>query len=429
MKAYSDRCGVWQDGNSVELLINGEDFFSKVFESIRAARREVLIETFIIFEDRVGEGLQQAVIEAAGRGVRVVITVDDYGTSDLSSAFVGKMIEAGVQIQLFDPRPKLMGMRTNLFRRLHRKVVVIDGELGFIGGINYSVDHMSDTGITAKQDYAVMVRGPIVSDIYRSTLNMLSPALRKAFDPQKVITRQAGSARMLLAERDNRRHTTDIEEQYLLAMRSASQRITIANAYFFPSYRFLRELRNAARRGVKVTLILQGQPDMPFVRMCSRLTYTWLLREGVLIYEYKQRALHGKVALVDHEWSTVGSSNLDPLSLALNLEANLFIRDHSLNQQLHEHLKQLAADQSKQVNLKGLAKGQWWRAPMIFLSFHFLRHFPAIAGLFPVHGLRLKPMRAPDVMPEAAELNHDETTQVPRHEPLRRELTDQEKSV
>ncbi|MFK3969186.1 cardiolipin synthase ClsB [Pseudomonas sp. NPDC087358] len=407
MKAFSDQCGIWQDGNSVELLINGEDFFSKVFERIREARHEVLIETFIIFEDRVGEGLQQAVIEAASRGVRVVITVDDYGTSDLSTAFIAQMLEVGVQIQLFDPRPKLMGMRTNLFRRLHRKVVVIDAELAFMGGINYSVDHMADTGITAKQDYAVLVRGPIVADIYRSTLNMLGPALRERFTPLKVATRQAGSARMLLAERDNRRHTTDIEEQYLLAMRNATQRITIANAYFFPSYRFLRELRNAARRGVKVTLILQGQPDMPFVRVCSRLTYTWLLREGVVIHEYKQRALHGKVALIDHEWSTVGSSNLDPLSLALNLEANLFIRDHALNQQLHEHLQELAAAHSKQVNLKGLAKGQWWRAPMIFLSFHFLRHFPAIAGLFPVHGPRLKPVRAPDAVPEAEVLKHE----------------------
>jgi cardiolipin synthase len=404
MTQVKQRNGTWQEGNGVELLINGEEFFSSVFDSIRRAQQEVLIETFIIFEDRVGEGLQQAVIEAAGRGVRVVITVDDYGTSDLSSSFVARMIAAGVQIQLFDPRPKLMGMRTNLFRRLHRKVVVIDGELAFIGGINYSVDHMTDSGVTDKQDYAVKVRGPIVADIYRSTLNMLGPAVRQSFTPLKPVTRQAGGARMLMAERDNRRHTTDIEEQYLQAMRNATQRITIANAYFFPSYRFLRELRNAARRGVKVTLLLQGQPDMPFVRICSRLTYTWLLREGVMIYEYKQRALHGKVALIDHEWATVGSSNLDPLSLALNLEANLFIRDQALNRQLHENLRELIASQSKQVNLKGLARGQWWRSPMIFLSFHFLRHFPAIAGLFPVHGLRLKPLRAADILPEAAQL-------------------------
>ncbi|HEY0289832.1 MAG TPA: cardiolipin synthase ClsB [Pseudomonas sp.] len=404
MNAANPKAWTWQDGNSVELLINGEDYFSEVFDAIGAARKEVLLETFIIFEDRVGEGLQRVLIDAARRGVRVVVTVDDYGTSDLSSAFVSQMIEAGVQIQLFDPRPKFMGMRTNLFRRLHRKVVVIDAEWAFIGGINYSVDHLCDAGITAKQDYAVKVRGPVVADIYRSTANMLGPVVKKTWSPLKAVIQHVGSASILLAERDNREHTSDIEEQYLRAIRTATQRITIANAYFFPSYRFLRALRSAARRGVKVTLILQGQPDMPFVRMCSRLTYTWLLREGVAIHEYKQRALHGKVALIDQVWSTVGSSNLDPLSLALNLEANLFIRDQRLNQQLHEHLQELATLHSTQVNLKGLAKGQWWRAPMIFLSFHFLRHFPAIAGLFPVHGLRLKPVRAPDVLPEAAAL-------------------------
>ncbi|WP_109512423.1 cardiolipin synthase ClsB [Pseudomonas ovata] len=391
----------WCDGNSVELLINGEDFYSAVFDAMRQARRQVLVETFIIFEDRVGEALQQALIQAAHNGAQVVVTVDDYGTCDLSSVFVKQMIDAGIQIQLFDPQPRLMGMRTNLFRRLHRKVVVIDGEQAFIGGINYSVDHMTDTGLTAKQDYAVRVRGPILADIHRSTLQMLSQTVREGLKPVPLTLERAGTARMLLAERDNRQHTTDIEEQYLKAIRQARSRITLANAYFFPSYRFLRELRNAARRGVKVTLILQGKPDMPFVRVCSRLTYTYLLRDGVVIHEYKQRALHGKVALIDHEWSTVGSSNLDPLSLALNLEANLFIRDAALNQHLQDHLLGLAAAHSVPITLKGAARGQWWRAPMIFLCFHFLRHFPAIAGLFPVHGLRLKPLRAADIMPEA----------------------------
>lgn len=418
MTNEADRQRQWSDGNSVELLINGEDFFTRVFECIRAARKQVLVETFIIFEDRIGIELQQALIQAASNGAQVVVTVDDYGTSDLSSAFVRAMLEVGIQIQLFDPRPRFMGMRTNLFRRLHRKVVVIDGELGFIGGINYSVDHMTDSGLTAKQDYAVLVRGPVIANIHRSALHMLSEGVRAKLAPVPLKLDHAGSARMLLAERDNAEHTTDIEEQYLDAIRKANHRITLANAYFFPSYRFLRELRNASRRGVKVTLILQGQPDMPFVRVCSRLTYTYLLRDGVVIHEYKQRALHGKVALIDHEWSTVGSSNLDPLSLALNLEANLFIRDRALNQHLHEHLRDLAAAHSTQISLKGAARGQWWRAPMIFLCFHFLRHFPAIAGLFPVHGMRLKPIRAGDVVPEASVIEERQAS---------RELPDQEK--
>ncbi|HKS15527.1 MAG TPA: phospholipase D-like domain-containing protein, partial [Pseudomonas sp.] len=132
----------WVDGNSVKLLINGEDFYPRVFEAIGQAREEILLETFIIFDDKVGQQLQQALIAAAERGVRVEVAVDGYGTADLDDAFIGAMTSAGISFHVFDPQRRLVGMRTNLFRRLHRKIVVIDGELAFIGGINYGEDHL-----------------------------------------------------------------------------------------------------------------------------------------------------------------------------------------------------------------------------------------------------------------------------------------------
>jgi len=268
-------------------------------------------------------------------------------------------------------------------------VLVIDGERAFIGGINYSADHLADFGPLAKQDYVVEVRGPIVADIHQDSLRMIKPALQ---GPSLVrpVTRFAGGSRLLLSVRDNHRHHTDIEDQYLQAIHAAQQRLVIANAYFFPGYRLLRALRNAARRKVRVTLILQGYPDMPWVRAFSRLLYNYLLRDGVTIYEYCQRPLHGKVALADNEWSTVGSSNLDPLSLALNLEANLIIRDVAFNHQLHDHLQQLAADHCRQITMERAVRGYWWRAPLIFLGFHASRMFPAVAGLLPAHTPRLK---------------------------------------
>jgi cardiolipin synthase len=298
------------------------------------------------------------------------------------------MVRAGVNIYVFDPSPRPFGVRLNLFRRLHRKIVVIDGECAFVGGINYSADHLSDFGEMAKQDYAVEVRGPIVADLHTASLQVLRPALRQ---PSRVrpVMHYAGHARARLAVRDNQRHSRDIEVQYLRAIRSADHRLVLANAYFFPGYRLLREIRNAARRGVAVSLILQGQPDMPWVLAFSRLLYNYLLRDGVMIYEYCERPLHGKVALVDHEWSTVGSSNLDPLSLALNLEANLIIRDPALNRHLGQHLLTLAAEHCQRISLERVVRGYWWRAPLIFLCFHFLRRFPAIAGWLPAHSPRL----------------------------------------
>ncbi|WP_263145791.1 cardiolipin synthase ClsB [Pseudomonas sp. RIT-PI-AD] len=402
----------WQEGNRIRLLENGEAFFPRVFEAIGEARKEVLIETFILFDDKVGKALQEVLIAAARRGVRVEISLDGYGSAELTLEFLRELTEAGVKVHFFDPRSKVLGMRTNLFRRLHRKLVVIDVERAFIGGINFSADHLGDFGPEAKQDYAVEVEGPVVSDMHRAALLMLAngaqPKKRwwrrvRATAPARAQNSgHKGDARALLVVRDNVNHRNDIEEHYLKAIRSANFRLMIANAYFFPGYRLLRELRNAARRGVKVTLIMQGQPDMPIAKMAARMLYNYLLRDGVQVYEYCQRPLHGKVALVDHEWSTVGSSNLDPLSLSLNLEANLVIRDHAFNQHLYERLQQLAAEHCKSISLEKMVQGYFWRAPLVFLIFHFLRHFPAIAGVLPAHSPKLKPFRLPDELPAEA---------------------------
>ncbi|UAW97747.1 cardiolipin synthase ClsB [Halopseudomonas nanhaiensis] len=395
----------WQEGNEVELLINGEGFFPSVFECIRSAEKEILLETFIIFDDRVGRALKAALLEAAARGVQIDLTVDGYGTAELNSEFITEMAKAGIRMHMFDPAPRVLGMRTNLFRRLHRKIVVIDGEIGFIGGINFGADHMTDYGAMAKQDYSVKVRGPIVADLHRAALDLVrrSPAVGSDLPAVKPVTRHVGAVRMLLAIRDNEQHHTDIEEHYLKAIRSANYRLVVANAYFFPGYRILRELRNAARRGVKVTLILQGQPDKAWVSACSHLLYNYLLRDGVTIREYCQRPLHGKVALADREWCTVGSSNLDPLSLSLNLEANLFIRDPALNQQLYDHLMELSEAQCQAVTQKIALRGFWWRAPLISLSFHFIRRFPALAGMLPAHTPKLQPLTTEEAVEQLQE--------------------------
>lgn len=142
----------WHAGNRIELLVNGEAFYPRVFEAIARARREVLLETFIIYEDKVGLALRKALLAAARRGVRVELIVDGYGTADLGRDYVRSLLEAGVRLHLFDPRPRLLGLRTNLFRRLHRKLLVVDGGTAFVGGINFSADHLADFGAMAKQD-------------------------------------------------------------------------------------------------------------------------------------------------------------------------------------------------------------------------------------------------------------------------------------
>lgn len=391
----------WVGGNRFTLLVNGEAFFPRVFECIAAAEREVVLETFILFEDKVGKALQAALLTAARRGVQIDMTVDGYGSPDLSPAYISALTQAGVRVHVFDPSPRLWGYRTNLFRRMHRKIIVIDGQRAFVGGINFAADHLADFGPSAKQDYAVEFEGPLVAQIQRFVHTQLQIGQRYQHSPRhRLFGREpdlpadhtlpaAGQAEALLVTRDNRDHRSDIERHYRIAIRSARRRVIIANAYFFPGYRLLKQLRRAARRGVDVRLILQGAPDMPFVKTAASMLYHHLLGAGVKIYEYCERPLHGKVALTDDEWSTVGSSNLDPLSLSLNLEANVIIRDRTFNRQLGEHLTQLMQHSCKQIEARDLIATGLWVALRSFFVFHLLRRYPAWFGWLPAHTPRL----------------------------------------
>ena len=402
MKRRSVGHGQWVPGNNVELLENGEGFYPRLFECIAQARREVLIETFILFEDEVGTALHAVLIEAAQRGVKVDVLVDGFGSPDLSVEFLRSLAEAGVKLRVFDPGTRWLGQRLNVIRRMHRKIVVIDGERAFVGGINFSHDHLRTFGPKAKQDYSVELTGPIVSEIHRFVLHAIAVGAkgprwfrRRLRDTEPAQLKQAGSAEVMFVTRDNRRHTDDIERHYRAAIRSARHRIVIANAYFFPGYRLIKELRRAARRGVDVRLILQGEPDMPIVKTAASLLYHHLLHAGVKIYEYCERPLHGKVALVDDQWSTVGSSNLDPLSLSLNLEANVVVRDKAFNQVLWDNLSHLMCERCQLIEA-GQLSAQWsgWRLVRSFFVFHFLRYYPRWADWLPRHAPRLQPPEA-----------------------------------
>ena len=389
----------WVGGNRFRLLENGEQFYPAVFEAIASARREVLLETFILFEDKVGLALRAALLEAARRGVRIELTIDGWGSCDLSREFVDGLTAAGVRVHVFEPATRRFGVRLNMFRRMHRKIAVIDGELAYIGGINYSADHLLDFGPRAKQDYAVEACGPIVGEIHafarsavrdapqRRRFGWWRPASRApvgaAASAQRADT--AGTAEALFVTRDNHECRRDIEHQYRVAFRAARRRIVVANAYFFPGYQLLRDLRRAARRGVSVHLIVQGEPDMPIATIAARLLYDHLQQAGVRIHEYCDRPMHGKVALADDDWATVGSSNLDPLSLALNLEANVVIRDRAFNRSLHERLESLMRESCKEVPATRAGRSIWWKATVGMLVFHFVRRFPHWAGALPEH--------------------------------------------
>ena len=365
----------WQEGNRITLLVNGDEYYPAVFKAIDNAQQKVILETFIWFEDNVGKQLHSVLLRAAQRGVKIEVLLDGYGSPDLSDAFVNELTAAGVVFRYYDPGPRLFGMRTNLFRRMHRKIVVVDETVAFVGGINYSAEHMSDYGPEAKQDYAIRIEGPVVQDILLFELENLPGKeavrrwWRRRHRPEE--NRKPGEAQALFVWRDNGEHRDDIERHYLKMLANAKREVIIANAYFFPGYRLLHAMRNAARRGVRVKLIVQGEPDMPIV----------------------------KVGAMDDHWVTVGSSNLDPLSLSLNLEANLIIHDRQFNQTLRDNLQALIVNDCVRVDESMVPKRTWWNLGISVVVFHFLRHFPAMVGWLPAHTPKLAQVDPP-VQPE-----------------------------
>jgi cardiolipin synthase A/B len=397
---------VWRSGNRVKLLENGEEFFPRAFAAIASAQREILIETFILFEDKVGMELHRLLVAAGRRGVHVEIMVDGFGSPKFSPEFLSELTSAGVHFRVFDPHPRRLGMRLHMFRRMHRKLLVVDGKLAFVGGINFSADHLADFGPTAKQDYAIELEGPVVSDIRSFTKAAIaSQGTGEGWRPSRDFVEAAGvgNAQARFVLRDNGHRGNAIEREYRRAIRAARREVLIANAYFFPGYGFLHDLRAAARRGVAVTLVLQGQPDMQVAQSFARSLYRHMVDAGICIHEYCERPFHGKIALIDADWATVGSSNLDPLSLSLNLEANVFIRDAGFVRELRQRMDDLLRLHCHVVDVTKVLPNTLWQRLTRPLLFHCLRHFPDWAGWLPAHAPNTALVRPPQAQGEKAQ--------------------------
>jgi len=343
-------------GNQIRLLRNVEEYFPALEREIEAAASEIFLETYIFEADHTGQRIAAALARAARRGVLVHLMIDGFGSRLFPEDQRRQLLDAGVQLLVFRPELWTFRLRSTRLRRLHRKLAVVDGRIGFCGGINV-IDHRDARRNTPPRlDYAVSVEGPLIADmraavrtlwmrtawtqLRRRWLPLAKPVL--AFEPR-------GEQRAAFLVRDNVRHRHDIEEAYLSAIARAHREVVIANAYFLPGRRFLNALCDAALRGVRVTLLLQGRMEYILVHYASRALYRELLDAGVEIHEYTRSFLHAKVAVVDDSWATVGSSNIDPVSLLMAREANVVVRDQTFVRELRDSLRQAIEAGAKPV--------------------------------------------------------------------------------
>ncbi|ART54370.1 cardiolipin synthase B [Acidovorax carolinensis] len=348
----------------VRLLQGAQELFPAMTEAMDAAISDIQFETYIF--DFTGSGAQvaEALIRAAQRGVRTHLVVDGVGTGPLPKTWQQRMKAAGVQVRVYSPLGPLGLLLPHRWRRLHRKLCVVDGLLVFCGGINVLDDHYDPNygELDAPRfDFAVQATGSLAAQASQ-TMELLWWRMQAVRDvrlhrlPQAVRDLRAASAarharqqdrdargiRAALVLRDNVRNRSRIEKAYRRAIGAARHDIIIANAYFMPGGKLRRALILAANRGVRVQLLLQGRYEYFMQYHAARPVYGALLAAGVEIHEYEPSFLHAKVAVIDAHgekpWATVGSSNLDPLSLLLAREANVVVEDAAFAIDLRQRL-------------------------------------------------------------------------------------------
>lgn len=378
-------------GNHLSLLQNGEDFFAALEKAIDAAQNSIWIETYIFADDPTGRQIRDLLTAASMRGVEVRVVIDGFGSNTLPDGWWEAFDQAGGGIRVYRREHGWWTLRKSRLRRLHRKLALIDGRLAFVGGINIE-DDWDIPGQTAPRfDFAVRMAGPLVDRVAMAMeklwwrMDWRRPAsLISSLGPRiasDAVQAEPGLAKAAFLQRDNLRHRLDIEQAYLEAIRSARHEILIANAYFLPGHRFRRALIDAARNGVRVRLLLQGMVEYRLQHAATRALYGALLDAGVEIHEYLPSHLHAKVAVVDGEWATVGSSNIDPFSLLLAREANVVIKDGRFARELLNRLEAALENQTRRIEA-----GAWRQQPLhirlrCWLAYGVVRWGMGVAGL------------------------------------------------
>lgn len=368
----------WQNADELTLLQGSQEYFPALIADIQAAQSQIYFETYIFDTTASGAAIAQALMAAAQRGVAVYLVIDGIGSRSLSLEWQNRLQSAGVQLRVFSPPGRWLLFVRQQWQRLHRKLCAVDGTIAYCGGINVLDDfHDPNHGVLdqPRLDFSVRVTGALakqIADTCHSLWQKLQdtsskPAqtglplgIQSKRDTLRGLGRKPKQAALVL--RDNLRQRRSIERSYLRAIGRARQDVLMANAYFFPSRKLLKALSHAAGRGVQVRLLLQGRYEYFLQAHASIAFYAPLLRAGVQIFEYEASFLHAKVAVIDaggrSPWATVGSSNLDPLSLLLAREANVISHQRDFALQLQNRLQQALA-QGRAISWADISRRPW----------------------------------------------------------------------
>lgn len=337
--------------NQLELLQSGHSFFEKLSELINHATTEIHLQIYIYEPDKTGIIIRDLLFAAAKRGVKIYLVLDAYGSKNFDVAWQINFQNAGIEIYFYSPIK--FGNYLHMGMRLHHKIICVDGQFALVGGINISDNYSAYTLQTPWLDFALLANGKVVEDllqICKQTLRKVSKYQRFKIKQESQKEHQAIITRVL--QNNWVQAKFGITHQYKQKIRKAENEIILFASYFIPSISLKRLLKKAAKRGVNVNIVLSSISDVGIVKYATEYFYADMLKAGIKLYEWKQSVLHAKVALIDSNWLSVGSYNLNHLSDFGSIECNLEVLDESFCTSTNLQLKQLMNEGCEKISIE-----------------------------------------------------------------------------
>jgi cardiolipin synthase len=352
----------YKEGHSVKLVQSGEPFFAANIKAIDEARQYIHFQTYIVDEDETGQIIIDALVRAAGRGVRIYLLLDAFGTKYLSDDFIKKIEDSGILFRFFSPVFITKGFQMSL--RLHHKVLLVDGELAIIGGMNFADRYHGTQGRKEWLDFAVIVKGPEcmhINSIMRRLWNktFISKEERSNEIVHSVKTYEE-NIKLRVTENNWYRNKIEILRSYRSEFKHAHHHMIIFASYFLPGRLERKLLRLASARGVDIKIVLAAESDAPMFKRATGFLYEYILRNNIKIYEYLPSNLHAKVATVDGKWSTVGSYNLNHISDYGSIEMNADILDTAFTENFEKILLKIIKNDCRQVTTEEYLRKRTW---------------------------------------------------------------------
>jgi cardiolipin synthase len=352
----------YRGGHSIELLRSGENFFEACIKAIDEAKQYIHFQTYIVDDDTTGRRVVNALIRASKRGVRIYFLLDAYGGNSFTKDLIKKIKTAGILFRLFSPG--LISKDFQLSLRLHHKVILIDGTIAIIGGMNIADRYHGKPGVKEWLDFAILIKGPECAHV----LFILKGLWNKTFISKKERSNETmhypeefeANVRLKVLQNNWYRNKIQILKSYRSALKHAQDRMIIFASYFLPGRNERRLLRNASRRGVDIKIVLSAESDAPVFKRATNFLYDFILRNNIRIYEYLPSNLHAKVATVDGNWSTIGSYNMNHLSDYGSVEMNVDILDAPFAEKFEELLLRIIEKDCRQVTFEEYRKRKTW---------------------------------------------------------------------